>query len=369
MKKETAIKSLSVLLFISFFSFMTYLDSIPALSPPNIPVSSDCSEQQIKQTWNSIFKQSSQDIVIKRAQEENLCSGYTAYKVVGNDIFLLSESKVSFYSNFNILNANRFTILPEKRDELFEYIESIDIENPENPPLQILATRNLQTPQEASNEYVKNFQIPLGEFTKKEFLIQGIKISSYVVTNNAPSTKISEAFAASVVQEYSHEQLSYVKMDIPFDICILNLPQLEFLCPDVVSAQEDCNEDWSCSRWSECKRGIRFRDCRDENVCNTVNEKPGQIEYCEDEEVCVEDWNCSPWDPATCEGVNFQTRQCTDTNDCKTQFTKPSQERFCEQPKDPEQNPQNWGAIFAGIIIALLLLIIIALIVTKENKK
>ena len=42
-----------------------------------------------------------------------------------------------------------------------------------------------------------------------------------------------------------------------------------------------CNPNWTCGNWSSCENKIKTRNCQDINNCNTVEEKPIEVEDCE----------------------------------------------------------------------------------------
>jgi hypothetical protein len=44
-----------------------------------------------------------------------------------------------------------------------------------------------------------------------------------------------------------------------------------------------CEEEWSCSEWTECRDGIQTRYCRDLNDCGTTIQRPPSERQCEEE--------------------------------------------------------------------------------------
>jgi hypothetical protein len=51
-----------------------------------------------------------------------------------------------------------------------------------------------------------------------------------------------------------------------------------------VAQQQECQERWVCSEWSECINGIQTRTCRDVNNCGTNNKEPFTSQPCSSEE-------------------------------------------------------------------------------------
>lgn len=87
--------------------------------------------------------------------------------------------------------------------------------------------------------------------------------------------------------------------------------------------KKECKEDWSCSEWYSCVKGIQARTCIDVNHCGTEYNKPKETRPCAP---CIEKWQCGDWTPCV---NNRQTRVCIDKNDCGTEKNKPTQERDC----------------------------------------
>lgn len=51
-------------------------------------------------------------------------------------------------------------------------------------------------------------------------------------------------------------------------------------CDGLDSTCLDCDEDWSCTGWSECVNGEQSRVCIEENECGTTDHKPAQEQVC-----------------------------------------------------------------------------------------
>ncbi|MBU2099706.1 MAG: DUF362 domain-containing protein [Candidatus Micrarchaeota archaeon] len=68
-------------------------------------------------------------------------------------------------------------------------------------------------------------------------------------------------------------------------------------CTDVPEDNCPCEENWSCTAWSECVNGNQTRTCIDQAQCGTTENKPYEIQDCS-------------------ECTQGQTRNCTTTEDC-----------------------------------------------------
>ena len=86
-----------------------------------------------------------------------------------------------------------------------------------------------------------------------------------------------------------------------------------------------CQEDWTCTAWSDCVDGTQTRTCTDNNACGTTTNKPSESQACGIE--CIEDWTCGEWSDCV---DSTQTRVCTDNNNCGTVNDKPYVSQTCE---------------------------------------
>lgn len=63
---------------------------------------------------------------------------------------------------------------------------------------------------------------------------------------------------------------------------------------DLYLTESQCNENWTCTEWSECEESIQYRTCTDENECGTQESKPSEKKECESEcETLIDCLNCS----------------------------------------------------------------------------
>jgi len=57
-----------------------------------------------------------------------------------------------------------------------------------------------------------------------------------------------------------------------------------FVQPPEEETEVECEEDWTCSEWSECLEGAQARTCDDLNDCRTYNNQPLLSQSCSIEE-------------------------------------------------------------------------------------
>ena len=372
MKKGLSILAISLLL-VLMIGIAYFQQERISFSPS---VAADCSQIEITNAWGNIFKENPQNIIIHTKEIESSCVGYVAYKLVGNHFYILSGSKTSFFSDIRIASASHAIINIHRVEEFEEYLQNYDPSDSEiTVPLDFIAERSVADENEAKSIFSFYFKQEVEKLERKTHIIEGTEATAYIYTNGKGSTKVSEAQAIAILEDIAYEQTSSASLSIPFDICIIKIPALSFFCEEEVAPKKysssggSCKEEWNCSGWGECRNGIRLQECRDENFCGSVNEKPAEIEFCGQEERCIPVWDCTDWAPSNCENTNIQERTCTDINNCGTQLNQPSQERFCESPQPPQKSTMSWGAIFAATIIILLILIIVFLVIKKQVKQ
>lgn len=94
---------------------------------------------------------------------------------------------------------------------------------------------------------------------------------------------------------------------------------------------ETCNDEWVCSKWTECDGQLRRRTCNDVNGCSSESVRMEQ-EACQIQ--CFENWRCGSW--SACADSN-QVRQCNDINACNN-IPPVVETRHCEMPPKPPAN-------------------------------
>ncbi|MBR9701411.1 hypothetical protein GOV13_00650 [Candidatus Pacearchaeota archaeon] len=106
-----------------------------------------------------------------------------------------------------------------------------------------------------------------------------------------------------------------------------------YTCDDglcTLDSDEECEEDWDCTSWSDCVNDLKTKTCTDKNDCGTTEDKPSTSQSCVVGE-CSEDWDCINWGP--CMGET-QIRTCTDKNSCETIINKPSISKDCTENQE-----------------------------------
>jgi hypothetical protein len=126
-----------------------------------------------------------------------------------------------------------------------------------------------------------------------------------------------------------------------------------------------CYPNWNCTEWGDCQPdGTQARTCTDLRNCNTDLNKPNESQSCEytgGEEgapVCEEDWTCTEWSECV---DGQQSRSCTDQNACGTEESKPPESQACETSEAGAGGPPTGLfldpviTIYAAVIGAMVL--------------
>lgn len=61
---------------------------------------------------------------------------------------------------------------------------------------------------------------------------------------------------------------------------------------EIGSFSISCEEDWSCTDWSDCIDGNKIRTCSDLNNCGTEENKPEEENVCEMQTIDCGSWDC-----------------------------------------------------------------------------
>jgi len=73
-----------------FLEYITLPPSAPSLAPPDIPLPTDCSNEQVSNSWEAIFYENSSNINIVK-DNDTACKYFYAYKIKGEEAFILSN--------------------------------------------------------------------------------------------------------------------------------------------------------------------------------------------------------------------------------------------------------------------------------------
>jgi hypothetical protein len=323
----------------------------------------NCSDTQIKATWDSIFKESSSGITIytNNTVINGQCSNYFARKIDGEIIHYLvgafSESLdytaiQSLYGNctsdyINIIsgisNINEINQIP--------FFNSTFLDKYVNPRESIISE------EEAEVEYLSIYKETPSTWNSRE--VYGT--IDYEFNISFQNNTLNKIYLNSVNNNYTFNRIIYTYITyspsckenwscewIPF-ICPKNRTQTPINCRDnnacnttknlplnrtcrYLNTSALCTPDWNCTSWSDCTSNIQIRSCVDFNGCGDNSTKPSETQSCGT--TCLSHWNCTEWSPETCPKSGLQSRNCTDVNNCSSIASQPEEEKSCTYKSD-----------------------------------
>ena len=115
---------------------------------------------------------------------------------------------------------------------------------------------------------------------------------------------------------------------------------------------QNCSSNWTCTDWSGCENGVKYRDCVDAKNCSVNATKPSEVESCEE----IVELGCSSSDDCalneSClEGVCVTV---SDDSDGEGEFAR---------------SALFWVGSTAGVIIICLLVVYLIMKMGKEKTK
>lgn len=163
------------------------------------------------------------------------------------------------------------------------------------------------------------------------------------VVSDPPTPKIAGSSEEKEVTGLNPDTLYYFALKTADEVP--NWSNISNLASKRTASITDCVPDWSCAVWSICQNSIQTRSCTDSNNCGTEAGKPVTQAACTEvpPEVppvvpCQEDWSCTVWTDCA---ENIQTRACTDRNVCGTTVNKPAETIGCAVGGDERNLPQE----------------------------
>ena len=153
---------------------------------------------------------------------------------------------------------------------------------------------------------------------------------SAIQASNPPDPQIAGSAETITITGLSPDTFYYFAIKTKDDAD--NWSALSNIATKKTAAPELCETNWSCTAWSDCENSFKTRICTDTNNCDTDNDKPDEQITCtmpvisDEPETCNEDWSCTAW--SECSGAAM-TRSCIDLNNCGTNSNKPKVSVSC----------------------------------------
>jgi hypothetical protein len=132
-----------------------------------------------------------------------------------------------------------------------------------------------------------------------------------------------------------------------------------------------CLPKYNCTEWGPCQSdGTQTRTCTQVAGCGTTTTKPEETQTCTyiaGEAECQEDWSCSTWSECL---DDQQSRSCSDRNACGTDENKPVETQACEAgPAEAGAESPITGFFLDPVsMYALVIIVIVALMIAVALK-
>lgn len=196
------------ILFVAFYNFDN-----ANITGQSISIPSDCSNSEIKQIWDSVFKESSTGTTIFTSGEliNTQCSRYVSYKIINQEIyFLKGEASGSSNSKRN-LTEMVFIKIKTTQNNLDELIEKNSVSEISNFILDLTSNENNLETRSSELTSINQANITYNEIFKEDSAIWKSANSNYYFAKNQNDSLFNTKFESEISKEKSIEILTYQK--------------------------------------------------------------------------------------------------------------------------------------------------------------
>jgi len=342
---------------------LVFIVLLSAFVSAEISVATDCTDDVIKATWDSIFVDSvtSDDIVIYKNDviKDGKCEKFFAKKKSGDVYYFL----IGYVEELDIggETIDRTGIYARYADLTADGIVTLDdIGDIDTAELQLFPEIGGLFTYEDEVFFTTNINL------RDTALTEGDNTEFGVAFKETPDTWDGGSnYAGSTEYRYADDQSTstekifytgalnndYVYNKFTYSYRLLTAGE-NGGGDDTAPPESGCTPDWDCSGFGDCVDGAQTQTCSDLNSCGDDSNKPSETQTCTPD--CIPSWDCSGFGDCVDE---VQTQTCTDDNDCGTTAGKPSENQTCT----PE--PSNIGGIIFYILMGVFAIIMIVTIV------
>jgi hypothetical protein len=218
-KKVILVVLVLLLVAIYTFNFVAYKEIF--LSPPNLPIPSDCSDASIKAIWDAIFQEPSTGITILsigNGSDSGKCNEYLGYKINGETLHLLighDRTTIPQVKEENYIVGVKGDFLPPFLTTI-QNLPSEEITTVNLDPEVLLENstqREIQTIAEANLEFVTDFK-SIPSVWSEEFSV-GVTFFTFVdsiTTEPSINSSVGVIVGNYTVNQYTFEEWSYLNL-------------------------------------------------------------------------------------------------------------------------------------------------------------
>ena len=345
-----------------------------------------CEDDEIKATWDSIFEENSNNIIIftNNSVTKDRCEEYFAYEIKGNLLWFLIGTETSEENKTKIIitriNATQEIIdIIEGFNNINEtrIIRNIDVMDYTQPRNQTLNENQLNQEfnsiyRELPEEWIRDSNIATSNkndtvyyFFKEEFFDPYKLTKTSYITNYSNYITLTLLYQHLEIEEGDNKCTANFSCGNWSDCISGNLTRtcldLNGCGPQKTENQPcTCIQNWNCGQWATCINNIQIRNCFDTNNCQNESNKPDISKVCGT--MCYPNWNCTDWIPEKCDKLKTQYRNCTDKNFCNSSAGMPETTKSCTYIP-------NFAWMIALIILLIIILILGNIGIIRERLK
>ncbi|MFC1666138.1 hypothetical protein ACFLZF_00270 [Nanoarchaeota archaeon] len=385
-----------LIVFVSFGILIATNYSISSNVISEVDLTSTCDDNEIKQLWDSIFWESSDDIFILKNNTVlgGKCIEYFATKNNSDVVYILyGYSKEDGNRNVTNIIAERLNMTEKYFNDFLnkiEYIENVSALYPSKYDsffeTYVKLRQEVINSTNAEENFNKTFEMNESEIWTSGFFLNNL---SYGFSRDLSNDTVDINVEGKISSNYSYSffnlfyEIVSCEMNIdcdPWSECINDSKNRTCInssnCYSDIIYEENmscnaiiCEQSWNWSNWSECVNGFKTRSIWDENNCSNNTGIPSNNISCVieqpdlNETECISDWDCETT-PSTCPSSGVRTKTCVDLEGCEEDKTE---EITCEQIS--EEKKTNWVFIFVIFLVVIFILIILFLIIYLIRKK
>jgi len=386
-----------ILIFIGFIFFGIFIlanNSITSNVITQVNLPDSCSDTEVKQTWDSIFQESSDGISIIKNNSlfGGKCTEYSANKSDANEVglvyLLYGYTKNVGGKNVSYVFAEKINTTQLYWDTFLKnvtHIENVSVLNPLKDNSFFEKYVQLRTESVLINNieinFNKTFEMNQSEGWTSQIYLNNL---SYTFSNDLSNSNYEIYSSGKISSNYNYESFNFISEEIFCSTkitCInwtncLNNSQgracVNSTCGVNVSYIENrscslssCVPLWNWTNWTECLGNFKLRSVWDENNCGNDTNQPSTNISCIVEE-CLQNWNCTDWTPLTCPQDEIQKRDCNDINKCSINELIRTETKNCG---DLSVKENNFVFIVVMFVVVILILGIIGLVIFLLTRK
>jgi len=342
----------------------------------------NCSDDEIKSTWDSVFEESSAGITIftNNTTQYQRCQEYFAYEIKTNETWYLRGTDIVNETNITAIKLNATQEFIDILNAFADIDDTRTLKDDNKINYSLFREQNL-TIDELDAEFSNIYKSSPQEWETKEGLVSprdNDTVYSFFVANSYENNLTLTTAYITIRSDYIFLNLFYTHLEFNTN-CTANFRCGNWSecidgnktrnCIDLNECKSsktetvfcNCIPSWNCTDWSECLGNLQIRSCIDFNHCQNESNKPVENQTCG--MICTPNWTCTDWVPKTCDETKTQYKDCIDHNHCNTTTDMPESVQSCTY------SPNFAWMIFFIVAIIIILILGITLILKRRLKK